>query len=70
MLSRVQLERLRLRRRAGNKQPPVANSTVEAPLPAKHPDEQPQGRLRQHPIAAAIGLLRKKASNAASMIAD
>ena len=56
MLSRVQLERLRLRRRAGNEQPSVDISTVEGSPPGKHPTGQPRGRLRQHPIAAGIGL--------------
>jgi membrane fusion protein, multidrug efflux system len=64
MLSRAQLERLRLHRHAGNERPSVIIPTAEAPLPADRPTEhpteqpeQPQGRLRQHPIAAAIGVV-------------
>jgi membrane fusion protein (multidrug efflux system) len=45
MLSNVQLERLRLRRKAGDERPSVATTAAE----------QPHGLLRRHPVASAFG---------------
>ncbi|MBY0318506.1 MAG: HlyD family secretion protein [Reyranella sp.] len=45
MLSNVQLERLRLRRKAGDERPSIATTAIE----------QPHGLLRRHPLASAIG---------------
>lgn len=56
MLSKVQLERLRLRRRAGEERPSVAISTASVAPPAEQPIERRHGLLWQHPIAAGIGV--------------
>jgi membrane fusion protein (multidrug efflux system) len=45
MLSNVQLERLRLRRKAGDERPSIATTAIE----------QRHGLLRRHPLASAIG---------------
>lgn len=55
MLSNVQLERLRLRRRIGDERPSVAVAA----------SEQHQGLLRRHPIAAVVGAIALTATAAA-----
>ncbi len=57
MLSKVQLERLRLRWHAGDERPSVALPGVEASLPAEPETEKQHGFLRHHPVAAAIAAI-------------
>ncbi len=58
MLSNVQLERLRLRRRAGDERPSVAVA----------PSEPQHGLLRRHPFAAGIGAVALLVMAAASYV--
>jgi membrane fusion protein (multidrug efflux system) len=57
MLSKVQLERLRLRWHAGDERPSVALAVAEASPPGEPMAERRHGLLQRHPIAIGIGAI-------------